>query len=128
MYEEKRWKRAYKEYEIIYLEKYIISDIPVVERELERYIKKNKIELNSKVLEALNTQSKTLKLTNEKKVRENKEIREDEEIDIIMRKGGLGRVRVREGELKTKKIKEFGEDYLGNQEKLAEIFIRLGEL
>lgn len=128
MYKEKRWKRAYKEYEIIYLEKYIISDIPVVERELERYIKKNKIELNSKVLEGLNAQSKTLKLTNEKKVRENREIREDEEIDVIMRKGGLGRVRVREGELKTKKIWEFGEDYLENQEKLAEIFIKLGEL
>lgn len=125
MYEEKGWKRAYKEYEIIYLEKYIISDIPIVERELERYIKKNKIELNSKVLEALNTQSKTLKLTNEKRVQENKEIREDEEIDVIMRKGGLGRVRVREEELKTKEVKEFREDYLTNQEKLAEIFIKL---
>ena len=116
------------EYEIVYLEKYIISDIPIVERELERYIKKNKIELNSKVLEAINTQSKTLKLKNEKSVEENKEKREDEEIDIIMRKGGLGRVRVREEELKTKKIKDFGEDYLESQEKLAEIFIKLGEL
>lgn len=125
MYEEKGWKRAYKEYEIIYLEKYIITDIPVVEKELERYIKKNKIELNSKVLEALNTQGKTLKLTNERKVKENREIREDEEIDVIMRKGGLGRVRVREAELTTKKIREFGEEYLENQEKLAEIFIKL---
>ena len=66
-----------------------------------------------------------MKLTNEKRVQENKEIREDEEIDVIMRKGGLGRVRVREEELKTKEVKEFREDYLTNQEKLAEIFIKL---
>jgi hypothetical protein len=125
MYKERRWKRAYKEYEILYLEKYIISDIPIVERELERYIKKNKIELNSRVLETINAQSKTLKITNEKKVEENRDIREDEEIDVIMRKGGLGRIRVREEDLKTKEIKEFNENYLENQEKLAEIFIKL---
>jgi hypothetical protein len=45
-----------------------------------------------------------------------------------MRKGGLGKVKVREDEIQTKKIKEFGEDYLSNQEKLADIFIKLEEL
>lgn len=131
MYEEKRWKRAYKEYEIIYLEKYIISDIPVVEKELERYIKKNKIELNSKVLEALSVQSKTMKIANEKKKEEIAIQREIEKEGIIQQKkeaGGIGKIRVKETEMTTKKIKDYGENYLENQEKLAEIFIKIGEL
>lgn len=131
MYEEKRWKRAYKEYEIIYLEKYIISDIPIVEKELERYIKKNKIELNCKVLEALNIQSKAMKNNNEERIKEVNKQREIEKAEIIKQKkekGGIGKIRVEENELSTKKIKNYGENYLENQEKLAEIFIKLGEL
>lgn len=124
---EKGWDRAYKEYKIILNRKYIETDIPIIEEEIEEIIKKKKIELNGNIINTLRKQGELLKAKNEIKVKESKERREIEREEIMKNKGGYGKRIIQEEEYKTKLIAEYGKDYLKHQEKLAEIFIKIGE-
>lgn len=125
------WETAYKEYVLVWSPDYLDRNIGIVKQELESVIKENKLSLNGNIIDALNLQAKQLKVKNEIEYPNNKRAYEEaEQIELAkLQTGGLGKQRVDEYKLRKEygipKIPEYKDNYILNQQRLTDIFIKI---
>lgn len=125
------WETAYKEYVLVWSPEYLDRNIGIVKQELKRVIRENKLSLNSNVIEALNLQAKQLKDKNEIEYSINQQIYKEAEAEELkkLKEGGLGIQRVNEYKIRKErgipKIPEYKDNYILNQQRLADIFIKI---
>ena len=129
--EKYNWETAYKEYILVWSPDYLDRNIGIVKQELEAEIRKNQLSLNSGIIEALNLQAKKLKEKNEIEFPMNQKVYEEAKVEELerLKQGGLGKQRIDEYDLRKRKgipkIPEYKNNYLLNQQRLADIFIKI---
>ena len=125
------WETAYKEYVLVWSPDYLDRNIGIVKQELEAEIRKNQLSLNGGIIEALNLQAKKLKEKNEIEFPMNQKVYEEAKVEELerLKQGGLGKQRIDEYDLRKRKgipkIPEYKDNYLLNQQRLADIFIKI---
>lgn len=118
LHEKFGWDFVYKEYKLIYTKEYMSGDIPVVKNEIAELVRKNKLDLNDKILEAINKQAEYYYKENCKKY--------SRKFQSIIDEGwGYEKVIDFENRTKIDGVFNYPVDYIENQKYLADVFLNI---
>lgn len=112
------WDFTYKEYKLIFNSKQIIDDIPTVKSEFTSIIRKNQLELNDRILEAMNAQAENLYAKNCETYKEAFQ-------EIINEGWGYEKSIDYENRLTIPGVFSYPANYIENQKNLIDIFLSI---